>query len=75
MDERLRPDTIIKFDDVIPISARNKDNTDKLKHRLRELLDLYADIEFDKQHSKDIVLKGEKLDSQLREHFEGERSI
>ncbi|KAK3108042.1 hypothetical protein FSP39_000006 [Pinctada imbricata] len=42
MDEELVPQKLMKFDDIIAVSAKNKINIDKLKDRLRDLLDVYA---------------------------------
>ena len=45
MEPKLQPRRLVKFDDIFCISAKKKQKTDELKTRLRELLDLYANIE------------------------------
>lgn len=49
VEEQLRPNRLVQFDDVITLSAKKRLNTESLKNRLRQLLDLYADIEAQKQ--------------------------
>ena len=45
LEEKLRPETVMTFSEIIPISAKKKHQTDRLKSRLRSLLDFYADLE------------------------------
>ena len=45
--EELRPQHFVNFDEVITISAKHCQNTDYLKSKLRQLLDLYADLKTD----------------------------
>ena len=45
MKPKMQPKQLVKFKDVFYISAKKKQNTEELKTRLRELLDLYADLE------------------------------
>jgi len=44
VDKQFRPSRLVRFDDVFVTSAKRRVNTESLKTRLRELLDLYADI-------------------------------
>lgn len=44
-ESALQPEVIVKFDEIIAISAKERTNTDYLKNRLRVLLDVYADQE------------------------------
>lgn len=66
--EELRPQRLVKFDEVFVISAQDHKGTDNMKLKLRQLLDVYADqgntelalqmketshiIEKSKEHSK-----------------------
>jgi hypothetical protein len=44
ISEQFRPRQLVQFDDIVAISAKHRLHTDKLKQRLRELLDLYDDL-------------------------------
>ena len=61
------PKKLIKFDEVIPISAKHRDNTDYLMQRLRKLLDVYADKDFMTTHEND----DRSLDVHFTEHRGG----
>ena len=54
---------------LIPISAKDRISTDHLKFRLRTLLDFYADMEFEKQISKQE--DSDMFKKQLEEQFRG----
>ena len=59
---------LIRFDDIVLISAKHKKNTEYLKQRLRDMLDLYADIE----NTKDNVSaesRADKMNTHLKEHI------
>ena len=71
LSPELRPKHIIKFDDIIPISAKNKTSTETLKDRLRELLDLYADMEYERETGQQITRKTERVREELGERMEG----
>ena len=62
-----RPKQVIKFDEVIAISAKRRISTEKLKTRLRELLDVYADLEMmrDETGAKSLEI----VHSQVTEQF------
>ncbi|KAI0227923.1 GTP-binding protein 10 [Lamellibrachia satsuma] len=68
----LRPKQLVKFDDIIAISAKRRVSTEKLKARLRELLDVYADMEMladgTNEHSLEVV------NTQLTEQF-GQKTL
>ena len=50
--EELRPDRLVKFDDIFVISAKEKQGTEEMKQKLRHLLDIYAE-----QHNGDLALQ------------------
>lgn len=56
VDEQLRPDTLIKFDDVLTMSAKHRDNTDRVMERVRALLDEYADRQLAEQQKERAVM-------------------
>ena len=64
----ITPETLIKFDDIILISAKYRKNTDHLKQRLRELLDLYDDIENSK-NDESAEQRAENMKTHLKEHI------
>ncbi|KAK2183153.1 hypothetical protein NP493_322g01010 [Ridgeia piscesae] len=63
----LWPKQLIKFDEVIAISAKRRISTEKLKTRLRELLDVYADLDVlrDETGAKSLEI----VHSQVTEQF------
>lgn len=68
VEEEFRPQSLVHFDEVFTISAKNRLNTDHLAKRLRELLDVYADIEFERRMAKDSKSTG-AVRMALTEHF------
>ena len=52
VSEEFHPETLIKFDDIFRISTMFKMNTEGMKHRLRKLLDIYADLEKERLSSE-----------------------
>ncbi len=44
LESRFHPKRLVKFDAIIPISAKKQQATEDLKVRLREILDFYADL-------------------------------
>ncbi|KAL3831429.1 hypothetical protein ACJMK2_023180 [Sinanodonta woodiana] len=42
--KEMHPQRLVKFDEIFKMSAKNRENTDIVKERLRELLDLYAGL-------------------------------
>lgn len=53
VNSAFHPEHLIRFDDIIPISAKRRQNTDKLKQRFRELLDVYDDLR--RQEFEDLL--------------------
>ncbi len=43
----MRPDTLVKFDEIFTISAKKRMSTAELKNSLRHLLDVYAERELE----------------------------
>lgn len=39
----MHPNRLVKFDEIFVISAKEKQGTESMKNRLRQLLDTYAD--------------------------------
>ena len=72
MDPALRPKQLVKFDDVIAISAKRRNSTEKLKERLRELLDVYADLDMLADGTNERSL--EVVQGHLTEQF-GQKSL
>lgn len=50
--DEMRPKKLIEYDDIIPVSANTGENIEKLKLRLRKLIDFHADIK--RQENPDI---------------------
>lgn len=44
----MRPDRLVEFDEIIPISAKLGIGIDHLRSRVRQLLDVYADMELER---------------------------
>ena len=55
LDDSLRPRKAVKFDAVIPISAKKRQSTDILAAKLRELIDLYDDLDRDTEQPAKLV--------------------
>ena len=51
IDEDLQPRTLIKFDDILFMSAMKRDNTKEVMERVRALLDEYADKNLSEQQT------------------------
>ena len=45
VSEDFRPENLVEFDDIVTVSAKRRQNIDELKHQLRRLLDLHADMQ------------------------------
>lgn len=60
--EEIRPEQLIRFDRIIPISAKDRKEIDKVKLQVREVLDLASERE-QKEFDPD-----ERLAKKLREH-------
>ncbi|XP_012940214.1 GTP-binding protein 10 homolog [Aplysia californica] len=43
VDEELRPTTLAKFDDILTMSAQNRDNIEAVRGKIREVMDEYAE--------------------------------
>lgn len=61
--DKIRPQRIIQFDDVIPISARKANNIEKLKNRIRTLLDFYAEKESESEEKQLMDFEIEETES------------
>lgn len=64
--EEIRPEQLMKFDRVIPISAKNNKAIDKVKEHIREILDLeherkQQEIDVDDRISRKITEHGPKM--------------
>lgn len=55
--DEIRPQRIIQFDDVIPIAAKKANNIEKLKNRIRTLLDFYAEKESEDKQLMDFEIE------------------
>lgn len=67
VNEDLHPDTVIKFDEIMLISAKMRTNTDHLKDRLRAHLDFMADQELLQSQSGETRLSvGQTLSEETR---------
>ena len=72
VDEDFHPETLVKFDDIFPISTMFNQNTEAMKQRLRKLLDIYIDLEEDDlQREKGVDRDLNKDDSFGRKHNKG----
>ncbi|KAL8619671.1 hypothetical protein ACOMHN_019726 [Nucella lapillus] len=71
IDEELRPDTLIRFDDILTMSAKNKENTKEVMRKVRSLLDEYADKQLaEQQKDQAVMLVGDDQDRMLQKHRE-----
>lgn len=62
----MRPKNLVTFDDIIPISGLKNWNVDRVKERVREVLDLHAEMDKQKQKKNmeaDIYPMKEKVPS------------
>ncbi|XP_064634387.1 GTP-binding protein 10-like [Lineus longissimus] len=57
LDDTFRPKQLMKFDDVVHISAKKKDSVGWLQSRVREVLDYYADQRYEAEHTE-LLRKG-----------------
>ena len=62
IEEQYRPNQLVKFDEVITISAKQRLQIDYLKERLRRCLDINADIRGDNDNDE----RQKKLVSYIR---------
>lgn len=68
VDENIRPQNLVSFDEIFTISAKKRQNVDRLINRLREILDVNADIEFHKT-TRDQGSANGAIRAAHREHF------
>ena len=66
IDPKFKPKRLVIFDDIVPISAKQRKDTDLVKGNLRGLLDYYADQEWLKEGKESIAM--EKTQINLTEH-------
>ena len=66
----MRPNRVVTFDDIFPISAKMRTGTEELKERLRTLLDIYA--EENEDVTDDVTMA---TSWQLREHYPGKQLV
>jgi Obg family GTPase CgtA len=66
IEAEYRPEQLIKFDDILTISAKHNLNLTELRHRLRQLLDLYIDMESDRGT---VDRKWKALKKSASEHY------
>lgn len=69
VEEEFRPQHLVHFDEVFTISAKKQLSIDHLVKRLRELLDVYADIEFEGRLAKGDSKSTSAVRMALTEHF------
>ncbi|XP_042897524.1 GTP-binding protein 10 [Parasteatoda tepidariorum] len=53
LPDQLKPSTLVKFDSIIPISAKTGDNILNLKNKVRKIIDIY--------HEKKLIRYPEKI--------------
>ncbi|KAK7508489.1 hypothetical protein BaRGS_00000055, partial [Batillaria attramentaria] len=72
--EEICPETLIKFEDVITVSAKDRSNTDTVMQRVRTLLDVYADLKMaQQQKEKSVALQEEDIGDLRGRHSEQAR--
>lgn len=55
--EELRPERVLNFTDVVAISAdKDPRGVEKLKHRIREVLDFYASLQQEDSETKVVAM-------------------
>ncbi|XP_076463498.1 GTP-binding protein 10-like [Babylonia areolata] len=71
IDSELRPDTLMKFDDVLTMSAMKRENTDDVMRKVRGLLDDYADKQLaEQQKDQALVLADDNQGGVMQQHRE-----
>lgn len=68
VEEAFRPENLVHFDEIFTISAKTRLGTDHLAKCLRELLDVYADVEFERRMAKNSK-STDAVRMALTEHF------
>lgn len=74
IEEDLRPETLIKLEDVLTMSAKNCVNTSQVMERVRTLLDDYADKQLaEQQKDRAVMLCDDDQQGVLQKHREHAR--
>lgn len=64
--EEMRPERLVKFDEIFVISAQNKQGTEDMKLKLRALLDSYGE----QQNQKQLTLKIKETETRIEKSKE-----
>ena len=74
IEKELQPETLIRFEDVLTMSAKNRDNTSQVMERVRTLLDDYADKQLaEQQKDRAIMLCDDDQHGMFQKHREHAR--
>lgn len=75
VEPQFRPNQLVRFDEIIAVSAKQRTGTDYLKERLRQWLDVNADINLATEQNERQLQLATSTTNELSEHLPGPKLV